>query len=354
MKEMHGGNIYEAARRTGMPERKIIDFSASINPLGVPRHAALIMRKVIGRLQHYPEPFSESLCTQLAARLGLSPESIACGNGSTELIYLIPRALRPRKALIPAPTFSEYERACRNSGIAETVAFPLKREDNFDVRPEAFIDAMSAVDLAFLCNPNNPTGRLVGRENMLRIAEAARQKKCYLVVDEAFMDFCEEESVLSEIKENPYLVVLRSMTKMFALSGIRIGYAALHPSLVERVKAFKEPWTVNSIAQAAAIAVLEDREYQEASLAVMREEKAFMEEGFCRLGLHFIPSRVNYYLLRLKKAQEMRIALERKGILIRDCSNFPGLDDSYVRIAVRSRRENSILFKEMARICAPS
>lgn len=350
----HGGNIYEASRRTGIPERRIIDFSASINPSGVPAQAALIMRKVIGRLHHYPEPFSEGLCAHLGRRLGVSPGSIVCGNGSTELIYLIPRALRPAKVLIPAPTFAEYERACKNSGTTETTVFPLKPEDNFDVDPEAFIDAMSAVQLAFLCNPNNPTGRLVAGRDMLHIADAARRMRCYLVVDEAFIDFCAEESILPEVRENAYLIVLRSMTKMFALSGLRVGYTVLHPSLIETVRAYKEPWTVNSIAQAAGIAVLEDRQYEEASLAAMRVEKAFMEEGFARLGMHFIPSRANYYLLRLQKAQEMRTALEQKGILIRDCSNFPGLDGTYVRIAVRSRRENKILLKEMAGICAPS
>ncbi len=348
----HGGNIYAASRRTGIPERKIIDFSASINPLGVPRRAALLMRKAITRLYHYPEPFSESLCAHLAGTLGVKPDSIICGNGSTELIYLIPRVLRPTTVLVTAPTFAEYSMACRNSGAAHVVAFPLKCEEDFDIDPDAFIGALSDADLAFLCNPNNPTGRLTARTDMLRIADAARRFRCYLVVDEAFIDFCSHESVLPEVDDNPYLIVLRSMTKMFALSGVRLGYAILHPSLTEAIKAYKEPWTVNSIAQTAGITVLEDKDYQKASLDTMKEEKSFMEEGFRKLGISFIPSRANYYLLRLEKAQEIMIALEQKGILIRDCSNFAGLDNTYVRVAVRTRRENRILLKEMAHICA--
>jgi threonine-phosphate decarboxylase len=363
----HGGNIYAAARRTGIPEARILDFSASINPLGVPQTAARVMTSAIQRLYHYPEPYSETLCAFLGKKLGVDHESIVCGNGSTELIYLIPRAAQPKRVLIPAPTFGEYERACRNSGANEMLPLRLRAEDAFDVSPEAFVDAMSgtpakvgqsrsgplsASGMAFLCNPNNPTGRLMEKGDVLRIAEAARESRWYLVVDEAFIDFCPEHSVFREVESNPYLIVLRSMTKFFALSGLRIGYALLHPSLAPVVKSRKEPWTVNSLAQAAAIAVLKDEPYQQASIEAMTHEKSFMEEGFRKIAIQFVPSRANYYLLKAPRAQEMRIALEEKGILVRDCSGFTGLDETYLRVAVRSRKENKILLKEMARTCA--
>jgi len=206
--------------------------------------------------------------------------------------------------------------------------------------------------MAFLCNPNNPTGRLVQKKDVLTIADAARRLSCYLVVDEAFIDFCPAESVVGDVEGNPYLIVLRSMTKFYALSGLRIGYAAFHPSLAQRIRACKEPWTVNSLAQHAGIAVLEDRAYQEASREFMEREKLFVEAGFRKMGIDFIPSRANYYLLRLRQAPRMPAALEQKGILVRDCSSFTGLDNTYIRVAVRSRAENERLLTEMAGICA--
>jgi threonine-phosphate decarboxylase len=363
----HGGNIYEAAARTGIEEEKILDFSASINPLGVPGDAARLMRKTLARLDHYPEPYAEHLVGRIARSLGLGTESVICGNGSTELIYLVPRALRPRHVIIPGPTFRLYEKACRISGAQAVAGFPLKDAAAFDLPPTDFAYAIEEMGsgpsktpsshghsctMAFLCNPNNPTGRLVSRKDVLKIAEAAAKSGCYLVVDEAFIDFCPEESVSLEVAGNPYLIVLRSMTKFYALSGLRIGYGLFHPSVSPRIRAHKEPWTINSLAQAAAVAALDDEPYRRRSLEVMSREKLFLERGLTGLGIPFVPSRANYYLLRPRKARHMRLALEEKGILVRDCSNFTGLDETYLRVAVRSRRENAILLKEMAGICA--
>ena len=366
----HGGNIYAASRATGIPEEEILDFSASINPMGVPRKAADALKAAIDRLCHYPEPYSESLSEHLGQLFGVGAESIICGNGSAELIYLLPRALKPACVLIPEPTFSEYERACRIAGTSKKLGYRLKQENDFDVSPEAFAEKIieacasggkahgraggstGAGAMAFLCNPNNPTGRLVARNDVLAIAETARQQGCYLVVDEAFLDFCPGESVLAEVKGNPYLIVVRSMTKFYALSGLRIGYALMHPSVALQVKPYKEPWTVNALAQKAAIEVTKDLSFQKASLAAMAEEKSFMEEELRKLRIEFIPSRANYYLLRLERALEVKTALQERGILVRDCSNFVGLGPGFLRIAVRSRRENEILIAEMGRICA--
>jgi threonine-phosphate decarboxylase len=362
----HGGNIYEAARRTGIPVEKILDFSASINPLGVPKEAARIMKRAVSRLYHYPEPYAEGLVARIADSVGVDRKSIICGNGSTELIYLIPRVLRPYKALIPEPSFREYERACRTAGTRHVVGYRLRSEDDFDLPPDTFVDAMSVLTVeetgirppcpactaAFLCNPNNPTGRLVPKEDVLKIARAAAESTCYLIVDEAFIDFCPEESVSRYVADNPFLIVLRSLTKFYALSGLRIGYGIFHPAVASRMQAHKEPWTVNSLAQAAGLAVLNDEPYQRESMDVMAREKAFLEAGLKELEIPFTSSRANYYLLHTRKAQGIREALEEKGILVRDCSNFTGLDDNYLRVAVRSRKENKLLLREMGSICA--
>lgn len=351
----HGGDIYAASRRTGIPMERIIDFSASINPLGMPEGAARATRDAIEYLYHYPEPYSEELTLRVAQHLSVSPEAVICGNGSTELIYMVPRALRPHRVLVPRPTFMEYERACVLSGSSKTVDLLLEPGNCFDVFPDAFIHVMSEdppCDMAFLCNPNNPTGRLVARDQVLECADEARKKGCYLVVDEAFIDFCPEASVVREVENNPYLIVLRSLTKFYALAGLRIGCVVFHLSLAARMAACKEPWTVNTLAQKAGIAALEDGPFREASLDAMKKEKEFVEEELRRIGVSFVPSRANYYLIKPGRARDLRCALEERGILVRDCSGFPGLDGSYLRIAVRSRRENSILMREMADICA--
>lgn len=364
----HGGNIYWASRETGIPERKIIDFSASINPLGVPASVVAAIKEGIRDLPNYPEAQAEPLAAQLSSSLGVDRMSVICGNGSTELIYLVVRALNPGKALIPAPTFSEYERACKISNTSQVMKYGLKRENNFDVDPDGFIRAMETMmdrksgtgnagpdparsQMAFLCNPNNPTGRLIGKKELLRIADAAERMKCYLVVDEAFIDFCPGKSVVAAAAGNSYLIVLRSLTKFYALSGLRIGYGVFPPALARVIRQYKEPWTVNTLALRAGIVALRDEAYKKESLKIMRKEKRFLEKCFRALGIGFLPSSANYYLLQIERAQEAVAVLRNKGILVRDCSNFAGLDGSHVRAAVKSRRDNTALIKELSILC---
>lgn len=355
----HGGNIYRVAEELGTNENQLIDFSASINPLGVPKGVALAIKNNIRHIYNYPDPDAKQLRLQIAKYHNIEPEHIICGNGSTELIYLVVRALKPARVLIPAPTFSEYERACRMSFESRVMSYELKKRSNFDINTNGFIEAMGKIvkatansklyarTMAFLCNPNNPTGRLIRKEDMLKIAETAKNLKCYLVVDEAFIDFLPEHSVIKEVRNNPYLIVLRSMTKFYALSGLRLGYGIFPSGIVKTLQEQKEPWTVNTLAQKAGVAVLDDVAYRNKTFELIAKEKQFMEEGFKKLGIDYIPSSANYYLIRLDNAKRAIISLRKKGILVRDCSNFKGLDGSYIRVAVKSRKDNARLFKEM-------
>ncbi|NOZ70243.1 MAG: threonine-phosphate decarboxylase [Deferribacteres bacterium] len=345
--EMHGGNIYRVAEETGIPEQNLIDFSASINPLGVPGKVKDAIREALDSLVNYPDPDTTLLRHEIARHYGVDSEGILCGNGSTELIYLIPRALKPRKVMVPAPSFSEYERAVAACGL-RVAGYALQVERGFAVDPAGFIEAMQGCDMAFLCNPNNPTGHLLGRPEVLRIAGAAREMKCLLVVDEAFIDFCPGASVIRDVRENPYLAVLRSMTKFYALAGLRIGYGVFHAEMMPRVREYKEPWTVNSLAQKAAVAALDDSAYAHETMRLMEKEKRFLENGFREAGMEFFPSAANYYLLRTDNASGMVSELRRKGVLLRDCSNFKGLDGSYMRVAVKSHRDNEMLIREIA------
>ena len=363
----HGGNIYKLAEELGIPESKLVDFSASINPLGISRKVKDVIIKNLDGLINYPDPDMRLLRENLSEHHGIDPETILCANGSTELIYLIPRTLKPKKVLVPAPTFSEYERACRISrGEAVLRPYKLKKENNFEINPDEFISAIrgdmkskvksqkskvgARCDMAFLCNPNNPTGHLLKSKDVLRVAEAARYFKCVLVVDEAFIDFKPEESVIGHVQDNPYLIALRSMTKFYALTGLRIGYGVFPVNLISAIKEFKEPWTVNNLAQKTAIAALQDSEYADKTQRLIKSEKEFLENSFNKMGIKYFPSDANYYLLRILKGNNIVQKLRGKGILVRDCSNFKGLDGTYIRVAVKSRRHNRLLIRELSNI----
>ncbi|MGO9377581.1 MAG: threonine-phosphate decarboxylase CobD [Dissulfurispiraceae bacterium] len=354
----HGGDVYAAARQLRIPEDSIIDFSASINPLGTPASVMSVLRRHLKRLRHYPDPSATGLVQEIAKSTGLDPRMILCGNGSTELIYLVARAFRPERVLIPAPAFAEYERACiaashlagnhsNNTGIKY---FHIQAMDKFRLNADAFKDAMKDCDMAFICNPNNPTGQLVRKSDMVQIADAARKSGCCLVVDEAFIDFIPGESIIKKVAKNPSLIVIRSLTKFYALSGLRIGYAVINRELLDAISRHKEPWTVNSLAQVAGVASLKDTAYQSRSLTVLKDEKSYLEKGFRRLGIDYYPSCANFYLLKCTNAYNIVVRLREKGILVRDCSNFKGLDHSYIRIAVRTRIENKRLLAEFAKI----
>lgn len=361
--EPHGGNIYRFIEERNIRMDEVIDFSASINPLGVPKSVMEKIKDNIRYLCHYPDPDAKHLTQTLAKHLGIDPQYILCGSGSTELIYLTVRALKPEKVLMPMPTFSEYELACK-SYESRVMSYELKESDNFDINADEFINAMAdgylaahrsplaaPVDMAFLCNPNNPTGRLMKKEDVLKVAEAARELKCYLVVDEAFIDFVPEESVIKEVQHNPYLIVLRSMTKFYALSGMRIGYGVFPLAILDTIRRHKEPWTINTIAQIAGIAALNDAGYKNQTFKVMRNEKKILEDGFKLLGITYFPSSANFYLIKHDNAQKIIASLGNRGLMIRDCSNFMGLDGSYMRIAVKSNKDNMKLLKELAYIC---
>jgi len=360
----HGGDIYRLAEELRIPERKVLDFSSSVNPLGVSKKIKAEIRKHLKYLHNYPDPGAGRLRKRFAQYHGIDPEMILCGNGSIELIYLVVRALRPQNVLVPAPTFSEYGRAARTAGSGAIEYFLLDSESGFSINPEQFIntlkgksissrltpEALRSFDMAFLCNPNNPTGRLLGREDVIEIADTAKDLGCYLVVDEAFIDFCPDTSVIKYVTNNPYLIVLRTMGNFFSLAGLRVGYGVFPRHIVDRLEEFREPWTMNSLSQRAAVVALRDRVFREETFVLMQEEKSFLENSFRKLGLEFFPSDANFYLLKTDNADDVIRTLRTKGILVRDCSDFRGLDGTYLRIAVKSHKDNTVLVRELTAI----
>lgn len=356
-RDHHGGDIYAAARELSRSPSRFIDFSASINPLGPSKRALRAVAKALPLACHYPDAICHGLVTALASRWKLDPAHVVIGNGSSELIHLVPRALSIRHALILGPAFSEYERAVTNGGGLVTYLHAT-RKDGYQIPVTQALQALrttrSRFDTLFLCNPNSPTGQVASSQDVLDLAVMAVRRKVWVVVDETFVDYCEAHSVLSAVARNPRLLVLRSFTKFYALPGLRIGYLAGPPEVVAGIRRLQAPWSVNTLAQVAAQAVLEDRRHTQRSLAFMQQERARLAKTLGAIpGLHIFPSAANFLLVELPPsmpATQVTLALRQQGLLIRDCSSIPGLTGRTIRVAVRTTDENRRLVAALSRI----
>ena len=332
----HGGNIYQAQRQY---KRKFLDFSANINPLGLTPQIKEAIYKNFGSILHYPDPEAKNITRKIAQYWGIKEENVLVGNGSIELIYLIVSTFKPKTTLIPIPTFSEYERAARC--IKSKINFlRLKEKLRFEL-PSAKINQ---ADILFLCNPNNPTGNLILTD--YRIIEKLPIK--LVVIDEAFMDFLPDEkkhTLVWKAQKNKRIIVLRTFTKFFALAGLRIGYLVAHQSIVNKLRQYKIPWSVNSFAQLAAELILADKEYIRKARQLIEQEKKFLFNELAKIKkLTPYPSAANFLLIKISDAKFtsslLREKLIQNGILIRDCANFRGLNNKFIRVAVRSHNEN--------------
>ncbi|HUI46225.1 MAG TPA: threonine-phosphate decarboxylase CobD [Nitrospirota bacterium] len=351
----HGGNIYEAAKQYGLDIKKIIDFSSNVNALGPSSMARRAARWSLSIIDRYPDPEMTDLRRAIARYYGIKPEQVACDNGANGLIHLIPRVFRPRKVLIPIPTFSEYASAAQDAGCG-VVPFPLRERDGFRVDPVEMSFAMKGVDMAFLCNPNNPTGQMVPKQEMLEIVSYAHQQGTTLVLDEAFMDFLESESMVKEAVQTSRIICLRSFTKFFGMPGLRIGYAISDEVTIAELRKFQEPWTVNIPAERAAIAALDDWGYIKKTRRLIRKERDRMLSALRLLpGVETYPGSANFVLFKLVSADvhTLRQKLGYRGLLVRDCTGFPGLDSRFIRVAIRTRRENNRLIKALRELLIP-
>jgi threonine-phosphate decarboxylase len=349
----HGGDVAQAARELGLPASAILDFSASINPLGMPTAVLEAAREALAQAIHYPEIAAASFAEALAKHHGLPVGHFLPGSGSTELLYLFPRVLRPRRALLVTPAFSEYERSLNQAGTAIDI-LPLRPEDDFRLEPARLLQRLRPeTDLVLLANPANPTGGAIDPATVETIARSVRER-ALVAVDEAFVDFCPQRSVLEAVTDHRNLYVFRSLTKFYSIPGLRAGYLAGPAAGIARLAAAKEPWTLSVPALAAARACLTQEAYRRRTLALVPVLRREMAEGLAALGLTVFPSEANFLLARLdgegQTAARLASALRKKGILIRDCSNFPSLDGRYLRVAVRSAEENGRLLQALGEV----
>jgi len=348
----HGGRVFAIARQLGVAPEDILDFSASINPLGLAPGVRSALTAALDRLGHYPDNGCSELREALAGHHGCDPGNVCVGNGSTELIYLLPRLAVARQALLVAPTFSEYEKALRREGwgcdyhlLQSSEGFPLSL-------PELRRDLVKGYGLMFLCNPGNPTGRLYGREEVGRLLDLCGEAGTLLVVDEAFMDFSEEDSVKHAVIASGRGVVLRSMTKFFAFPGLRLGYALAAPPVASELCRHRQPWSVNSLAQAAGVAALSDTGYAVHTRLYIESERAFLTDRLGALpGMKVYPAAANYLLVEMTDGLTASVLQERlltERLLIRNCAVFLGLGNRFFRVAVRTREENERLLAALA------
>jgi threonine-phosphate decarboxylase len=327
-----------------------VDFSASINPLGFPTSGLRAIRSALKQIAHYPDPDCWQLRQVLAQQCRVDPDMILVGNGSTELIHLLPRVLAIKSALIIGPTFEEYARALMDAGSVVQYVH-AKREERF--RPpllevlRQLTVKQSRFDAVFLCNPNNPTGQVMNRSALCELAEVVERLQGWLIVDEAFIDYRHEQSVVSVLREHPRMVLLRSLTKFYAMPGLRIGYVLGASKIVDRLKDRQPPWSVNSLVQDVSRAVLHDDVYARKSRAFMENERSRFVRGLRSLsGIRVYPSAANFVLIELPawiSAGVVTDGLASEGLLIRDCSPLPGLTMQMIRVAIRTPKENRLL-----------
>jgi threonine-phosphate decarboxylase len=326
----------------------ILDFSASLNPLGPPRSVLAALRRELSDIKHYPDPECCRLRHRLAALHGVAPEQVIVGNGANELIYLIAQTFRPKRVAIAEPTYTEYLRASRSVGAEVDHWLP---EDDEEFTPQLF-DPQGA-DLVWLCNPNNPTGKLWPEGCSLTSWIAAHPRTLF-VVDESFLSLCHAaafRSVMPSLRtvvprrdQPSNLVIVRSLTKYYALPGLRLGYAVTSVERALSLRAHAVPCSVNTLAQTAGLHALDDLEFEKQTDQWLRGEVTSFIHGLGggQWGLHPLQSQVNFVLVRLQGVHAGRVVtwLAERKIAVRDASNFVGLDERYIRIAARTRGDN--------------
>jgi len=358
MEHKHGGDIYGVSEDYGINRQSILDFSANINPLGLPDTIVEIIEKGIRDIVNYPDPECRELKAAISGYLNVPEERIVVGNGASEIIFLLFEVLKPRKVLIPAPTFAEYERAAMKAG-ASVEFFRLLEEEGFKLQADRLAEAMDKdVDLVVLCNPNNPTSTLTSRDELLKLVEKAGKRGVNVIIDEAFIELTvggNENSMARYLKDYENLFIIRAFTKLFAVPGLRLGYGAGSRGFVKKMWSEKTPWSVNSFACAAGKLLTDEKDYLKKTSEWLKEEKSRFYNELCKFrSLKVFEPQTNFILLRLVNtgldAATLKEKMIRKGILIRDAGNFKFLGPEFFRVAIKDRESNNRFIETLSEI----
>lgn len=346
---IHGGDWAGFEAQYGRPP---LDFSANVSPLGLPESVRRAVEASLPHADRYPDPLCRALTGALAQAEGLPAAWLLCGAGAADLIYRLVLALRPARALVCAPTFAEYGEALTLAGC-ELLRCPLTAEQGFAV-PEAILEAIApGVELVFLCEPNNPTGRTTPRPLLDRILARCQSVGARLVVDECFNEFLDDpaaHTMKGRLSGCENLLILNAFTKIYAMAGLRLGWCACSDeALLARMAKAGPPWAVSGPAQAAGLAALALTDYPAQVRALVQAQRPRLAQGLARLGLAVYPGEANYLLLH-SPHPGLADAMRGQGVLIRDCANYPGLGPGYYRVAVRTEAENDRLLAALAAV----
>jgi cobyric acid synthase CobQ/L-threonine-O-3-phosphate decarboxylase len=354
MKFGHGGHVRNLASFAGCKAAELLDFSANINPLGPPDCLRQVIARHLSAVAHYPDPHCLDLRTAIASALSVPVEQVVCGNGSTELLFALPRALAVTRAVIPVPSYIDYTVAAVRAGL-DITTIVLDTESGFSVDWSRLEPELSGGEMVIVGQPGNPSGAMFDPAVLLEVAD--RHLSTFFVVDEAFADFVDEYQSLAS-HGRPNIIVIKSMTKFYAIPGLRIGYALAPEPIIKLISGILPPWSVGSLAQAVGVAVLKDQAYAEKTREEVLRLREQLHRGLVDLGaIEVFPSAANYLLARFERTNLDAPALARKllasRIAIRVCDNYEGLDGRYFRVAVRTAEENERLLEAMALLLDP-
>ncbi|MEE8885643.1 MAG: threonine-phosphate decarboxylase [Eubacteriales bacterium] len=339
---IHGGDVYS--------HPGVIDFSANMNPLGPPDEVIRAVRESAAVVAQYPDPEKRQLAELTAAYEDVEPDQIIFGNGAAELIFLFLEAVSPERVLLTAPSFAEYERACRAAGC-EILWHYLKEEEDFRITGTIFesLDRLTpGKDAVILCQPNNPTGSLMGADMLNKIIDRCRERRIRLMLDECFLDLSDVRITASEqLKRSPEFFILKAFTKTFAMAGLRLGYGMTRDAgILTKMEELVQPWNVSVPAQmAGAAAVRDPYVYLERSRRLIRKERTLLSETLENCGFRVFPSSADFLFFRAP--ENLYEELLGRGFLIRDCRNYRGLEPGFFRIAVKNHEDNMALIQAL-------
>lgn len=343
-RHQHGGNLQRLSNKAAIPQSEILDFSANINPLGPPEWLRSLISSRISNLSHYPDPAATELVEALAALHQINVDQILVGNGATELLHLLPRALNYTRLLIPVPCYADYEEPFLLNGL-EIEHLPLSDENDFDLDLKRLVPLLQPSQMVILGQPNNPTGQIFQAETLRQIA--ADHPKTLFVVDESFIGFTDESQSLQQRRPDNVLVIT-SLTKLYAIPGLRLGYLTGLPFILRQLRSYLPNWTVNTLAQAVGAQAVQDHEYQQRTRRYVQLQRQELVSMLAAIPcLKIFPGEANFLLLRLEhptmNASQLASLALQKGIALRVCDNFYALDHRYFRVAVRTEPEQQQL-----------
>ena len=350
----HGGQLRQIADHFGIPVSQLLDFSSNINPEGPPTAVLACLRASLddaSTLTHYPDLDETDLKRSLARYAGVRPENVVAANGFVPLLDATLRTLPIRRCLLPIPAFVGYRKTLERA-LVEVIAYPLTESSGFRYDAEDLLTGSH--DAILLANPQNPSGVLANRDVLIRLTEQAATRNIYVLLDEAFIDYCPDASLAREIDRFPNLIVFRSVTKFFGMPGMRVACAIANAKIGAQLQETIVPWSITTLAALAASAAVQDEAYRNRTIALNNNRRNRLQTAIEELGIRVYPSGANFLLLRLPDSIDCEALWKRLireyQIVLRNCANYEALSKKHLRAAVRNDAENERLVNALAQV----